>query len=156
MPAMPGLPPGIGPQPGGAMAGAAAPAAMPRMPMMNQKLELRATGQTTNILGFVCQQYELKQRGETVEFWATDQLLPYQPYLRNQPHRFGPDQFERQWAGLVADRRLFPLIASLRYDSGGERLRFEVTSVSTDKIAEPSEQLFQPPRDYTEIQPLPF
>jgi len=141
------------------------PPAMPRMPMprmpmspmmMNQKLELAATGQTTNILGFACQQYQLKQRGETVDIWATDQLLPFQPYVRNQPHRFGPQMLEEQWGALVADCKLFPLVASLRYDSGAERLRFEVTSVSTTKIVEPNEKLFQPPPDYHEVQPLPF
>ena len=133
---------------------------MPHMPMppmmMNQKLELTATGQTTNILGFACQQYQLKQRGETMDIWATDQLLPYQPYVRNQPHRFGPRMLEEQWGGLVADKKLFPLVASLHYDNGAERLRFEVTSISTGKIVEPSEKLFQPPPDYNEIEPLPF
>jgi len=133
---------------------------MPRMPMppmmMNQELELTATGQTTNILGFACQQYQLKQRGETMDIGATDQLLRYQPYVRNQPHRFGPGMLEEQWGGLVADKKLFPLVASLHYDNGAERLRFEVTSVSPDKITEPAEKLFQPPPDYNEVGPLPF
>ena len=133
---------------------------MPRMPMppmmMNQKLELTATGQTTNILGFACQQFQLKQRGETMDIWATDQLVPYQPYVRNQPHRFGPRMLEEQWGELVADKKLFPLVASLHYDNGAERLRFEVTSVSTTKIAETSAKLFQPPADYNEVEPLPF
>ena len=124
--------------------------------MMNQKLELTATGQTTNILGFACQQFQLKQRGETMDIWATDQLLTYQPYIRNQPHRFGPRMLEEQWGGLVTEKKLFPLVASLHYDNGAERLRFEVTSVSKDKIIEPSEKLFQPPAEYNEVEPLPF
>lgn len=159
MPAMPslpaGLPPGVGPQAGGPPG----MPAMPRMPMpsmMNQKLELTATGKTTNILGYTCQEFELKQRGETMEIWATDQLPPYQPYARNQPHRFGPNMIEQQWPGLVAARKLFPLLATLHYDAGAVRLRFEVTSVSADKIVEPSDDLFQPPSDYHEVQPLPF
>jgi hypothetical protein len=158
MPALPqgagGLPPGVGPQPGGLPA--MRRMTMPMVPMMNQKLELKPTGLTTNILGYACRQYELKQRGELMEIWATDQLPPFQPYVRNQPHRFGPHMLQEQWAGLVTDRKVFPMLASLRYDSGAERLRFEVTSISAEKITEPSEELFAPPPDYHEIQPLPF
>jgi len=72
---------------------------------MGPKPELKATGQTTNILGFACQQYEVKQRGETLEIWATDQLLPFQPYVRNQPHRFGPQMLEEQWPGLLTAKK---------------------------------------------------
>jgi hypothetical protein len=48
------------------------------------------------------------------------------------------------------------LLASLRYDNGAERFRFEVQSVTPDKITDPDGKLFQPPTDYHEIQPLPF
>jgi hypothetical protein len=131
--------------------------AMPPMPMMPAaKLELQATGQKTNLLGYACEQYQLKQLGETLEVWATDQLLPYQPYLQNQPHRFGPQRIEEQWPGMLTSRKLFPLLASLRYDNGAERFRFEVQSVTPDKITDPDGKLFQPPTDYHEIQPLPF
>jgi hypothetical protein len=128
---------------------------MPPLPMM-EKLELKATGQTTNLLGFACERYELKQRGETLEVWATDQLLPYQPYLRNQPSRFGPRMIEEQWPELLTSRRLFPLRASLRYDNGTERFRFEVKSVKKEKITDSDGKLFQPPPNYHEIEPLPF
>jgi hypothetical protein len=82
MPNMPALPPGVGPQPS---AGPGAPGmpAMPAMPMMpppmTQKMELQDTGQKTNLLGFASEQFEIKQRGETMEIWATDQLFPFQP-----------------------------------------------------------------------------
>ena len=160
MPGMPmppaGLPQGVGPQ---SAPGAPSIPTMPNMPtpmMPNAKLELQATGQRTNLLGFACQQYQLKQRGQTLEIWATDQLPPYQSYIRNQPHQFGPHMIEEQWPALVADKKLFPMIASLRYGSGAERMRFEVTSVSAEKIVEPDEKLFQPPPQYHEVRPLPF
>jgi hypothetical protein len=185
MPGMPGipmppggLPPGIGPRadatpgaprmavPAGAAGAPAWPTgrpampAMPNMPMspmMGQKLEVTATGQTTNILGLACQQYELKQRGETMEIWATDQLPPYAPYLSNQPHRTGARQLQEQWPGLMAERKLFPMIVSRRFGSGPERLlTFEVTSVRTNKVVEPDEKLFEPPPGYREVRPLPF
>lgn len=92
MPNMPALPPGIGPQAQGIsamppmpprpvmpnmsgapgmptmpnMAGASGMPSMPAMPMPmmpNAKAELQSTGQKTNLLGFACQQYQLKQRG---------------------------------------------------------------------------------------------
>ena len=129
---------------------------MPMMPGMMEKMELQATGQKTNLLGFACQQYLLKQRGETLEIWATDQLLPYQPYVQNQPHRFGPQRIEEQWPGMLTNRKLFPLLVSLRYDNGAERFRFEVQSVTPQKLTDEEAKLFQPPAGYLEIQPLPF
>jgi hypothetical protein len=158
-PNMPALPPGVGPQtqttPG--MPPMPSMPAMPMMPMMPAaKMELQATGQKTNLLGFACQQYVLKQRGETLEIWVTDQLLPYQPYVQNQPHHFGPQRIEEQWPGMLTSRKLFPLLASLRYDNGVERFRFEVTSVTPQKLTDEEAKLFQPPAGYVEIQPLPF
>ena len=129
---------------------------MPMMPPMMQKMELQDTGQRTNLLGFACEQYEIKQRGETMEIWATDQLFPFQPYLQNQPHRFGPRMIEQQWPELVKAKKLFPLLATLKFDNGTERFRFEVQSVTPQKLIAEDEQLFQPPANYFEIQPLPF
>jgi hypothetical protein len=130
--------------------------AMPMPMMQNAKPELQATGLKTNLLGFACQQYVLKQRGETLEVWATDSLLPYQPYLQNQPHRFGPSRIEEQWPAMLTSRKLFPLLARLRYDNGAERFRFEVQSVTPQTITDDEAKLFQPPEGYFEIQPLPF
>jgi len=121
-----------------------------------EKIELHDTGQKTNLLDFVCGQYEIKQRGETMEIWATDQLLPFQNYVRNQPHRFGPRMIEEQWAGLLTAKKLFPLLATLKFDNGAERFRFEVQSVTPQKLTDEDTKLFQPPTNYFEIQPLPF
>jgi hypothetical protein len=164
LPNMPAPPPGIGPQASGSTpgatgfaAGAPQPPAMPMMPMPGMdKLELRATGEKTNLLGYACIRYELKQRGEIMEIWATDQLLPYQPWQQNQPPRFGPRMIEEQWSELVRARKLFPLLASLKFENGPERLRFEVKTITPEKIEDPDGRLFQPPADYHELDPLPF
>ena len=157
MPVVPNLPPGVGPQSAPGAPILPAGPAMPMMPPpMMEKMELQDTGQKTNLLGFACERYELKQRGETMEIWATDQLFPFQPYLQNQPHRFGPRMIEQQWAELVKARKLFPLLAVLRYDNGPERLRFEVQSVTPEKLTEGDTRLFQPPSGWFEVQPLPF
>jgi len=150
------IPPGIAPQsrPGAPVAGVPA---MPMMPMPMEKIELKATGQKTNFLGFACERFEIKQRGETLEIWATDQLLPYQPYVRNQPHRrFGPRGIEEQWPGLLTSRKLFPLRATLRFDEGAEGFRFEVKTVTPEKLTDADAKLFAPPSGYYEIEPLPF
>ncbi len=173
-PSMPQMPPGVGPQSGSSVPpmpgmppmGNGMPA-MPMMmpPPMMEKMELVATGDKTNLLGFACEKYEIKQRGEVMEIWATDELLPFQPYLQNQPHRFGPPMMEEQWGGLLKAKKLFPLLAVLRFEvpatpgnavppPGPERMRFEVRAVTPDKITD--DTLFQPPPDYQEIQPLPF
>jgi len=123
---------------------------------MEPPLELKATGQTTNLLGYACARYELKQRGETLEIWATDKLLPFQAWQPNQRPRFGPRMIEEQWGDLVRAQKLFPLLAVLKPEHGPERLRFEVKSVKEEKITDPDGKLFRPPADYHEIQPLPF
>ena len=155
MPARPQMPPGGG---------------MPMMPMMPPpvlgSMKLTATGGKTNLLGFACEKYEIKQRSETMEIWATKQLFPFQQYVQNQPHRFGPRRIEDQWGGLLKANKLFPLLAVLRFErppapgaggppaAGPERYRFEVKTITPENIVDDS--LFQPPPDYREIQPLPF
>lgn len=157
MPQMPNVPAGPGPgAPGMAMP------MMPPMPM--EQAGLKVMNDTTNILGYPCAHYEIQQRGEVMEIWATDKLLPFQPWLRNQPHRFGPQMIEEQWGGLLRAKKLFPLLAVLRLQTpstpghaappGPERMRFEVKAITPDKITD--DTLFQPPPNYHEIQPLPF
>jgi len=170
MPALPaGLPPGVGPQaqrpntPGvtampqmpGAPGMGAMPA-MPVMPMPGEAMELKATGEKTNLLGFACERFEIKQRGEIMEIWATEQLLPFQNYVRNQPPRFGPRLIEERWADLLTAKKLFPLRASLRFENALERFRFEVLTVTPQKLKAEDATLFLPPEGYFEIQPLPF
>ena len=123
---------------------------------MMQADEFKATGDTTNLLGFACVRYELKQRGETLEVWATAQILPFQPYLRSQPSRFGARSMEEQWPGWLKDRKLFPLRVTLHYDNGVERYRFEVKSITAEKLSDLDGSLFQPPAGYREILQLPF
>jgi Domain of unknown function (DUF4412) len=137
--------------------GAAVIPVMPALPLPpDQKLELKQTTDTKDIQGFPCTRHELKQHGQTLEVWATDALLPFQPRLVNQPSRFGPPMIEERWPELLKARKLFPLLVSLRDDNGFERLRFAVQSVKPEKISDPDGKLFQPPKDYHEIQPLPF
>ena len=167
IPQMPAMPPGVGPQAGTAPGVSAMPA-MPMMPpMAMEPLELKATGGKTNLLGYACLHYEIKQRGEAMEIWATDKLFAFQPYQPNQPHRFGPRMIEEQWGDLLKAKKLFPLLAILRFETpqmpgtnapsvaaGPERLRFEVKAITREKIED--ETVFEPPTDYREIQPLPF
>jgi hypothetical protein len=157
MPAMPNMPPGGGPPSTPGAGGMSSMPAMPMMPMMPMEpMELKATGEKTNLLGFACGRFEIKQRGETMEIWATDQLLPFQNYVRNQPHRFGPRMIEEQWAGLLTANKLFPLRASLHFENGAERYRFEVQAITPQKLKDEDLKLFQPPEGYFEIEPLPF
>ena len=158
-----GPPPGIGPQPGIAPGAPLTSAGMPAMPVMpprpmmpGEQAELRATGEKTNLLGYACERFELKQRGDVMEVWATDKLLPFQPWLPNQPPRFGPRMLEEQWPQALKAKKLFPLLAVLESEAGPERLRFEVKTITSEKIADPEGKLFQPPPDYHEIEPLPF
>jgi hypothetical protein len=191
-PGFPAMPPGVGPQsqpmaappsigptnfPGmpapPAMPNMPAGGGMPAMPMMSpmmgmmQAMELTATGDKTNLLGQACEKFQIKQRGETMDIWATAQLFPFQPYLQNQPHRIGSQRIEEKWGGLLAEKKLFPLLAVLRYERssapgappviGAERYRFEVQAITPEKITPDDDaKLFQPPPNYQELRPLPF
>jgi Domain of unknown function (DUF4412) len=154
MPSMPNMPPGIGPQSAPGVPG------MPAMPMMPRpmrpKAKLASTGETTNILGFTCSGYALKQRGETLKIWATDKLSAYHPYLQTQPPRSGPGAIVEPWSEALVALKLFPLSATLRNDAGTERLRFEVTSIAEDKISDSDTNLFQPPAGYQELEAGPL
>jgi hypothetical protein len=153
------LPPGIGPQTAAAGVVLAIPAMQIPFPMAmaaGQALELQATTNTVTLLGFPCTRYELKQRGEVLEIWATDKLLPFQAWLPNQPRRFGPRMLEEQWPELLNARKLFPLRASLRFENGTERLSFEVKSVKAEKIEDTDGKFFQPPPDYFEVRSSSF
>lgn len=173
MPAMPappgGFPPGLGPQAQApappsrptmpimpAMPGNSGMRRMPVMPMMPDGLELQATGEKSTLLGYPCERYEIKQRADTMEIWATDQLLPFQPYLPAEPPGFGPPMIEEQWSKVVTVKKLFPLRASLRAENGVERYRFEVQSITPAKLTENDYKGFQPPEGYVEVQPRPF
>jgi len=153
-PGMPAsMPPGIPSPPAGTPGGMPA---MPMMPMPGVPLELKATGKKTNLLGYVCEKYELQQPGEHLVIWATDQLLPFRPWLQTQPPRLRPPLIEEQWGDLLRDRKLFPLLAILKFEDGAEHLRFEVKAITPEKIADPDGALFQPPPDYREVQPMFF
>lgn len=134
----------------------AMPATMMRPSMPMEPAELKATGQTTNLLGYTCWRYELKQRGEVMEIWATDKLLPFQPYLQNQPPPFGQRTDQAQWGHRLKARKLFPLLAVLKSENGPPRMRFEVTVIQPERLADKDGAWFQPPPGYQEVEPLPF
>jgi hypothetical protein len=77
-------------------------------------------------------------------------------YVRNQPPRFGPRMIEEQWPAMLTAKKLFPLLAMLRFENGPERLRFEVKSVCRETVDDTDARLFSSPEDYFEIPPLPF
>ena len=161
MPPTPQLPPGIGPQSTpGSPSTPAAPGMPMQMPPMSpaaiEKLELSGTNEKTNILGYACERYEIKQRDQTMEIWATDELGPFQPYVRNQQPAASPRAMEEQWGALLKARGAFPLLAILKFENGQERLRFEVKSITPEKLTNASAKLFQPPANFHEVRPLPF
>ena len=150
-PQMPQMPAGLGAgMPGGKMP------SPPMMPVPEEAMELKATGEKAKLLGYDCARYEIKQRGEIMEIWATDSLLPFQPYLQNQMPHSGPRLVEDQWGDLLKARKLFPLVVTLKFENGPERLRFEVKTVTPEKIADEDGSLFRPPANYQELEPKPF
>jgi hypothetical protein len=128
------------------------------MPSMvpHENMELNATTNKDEILGYACTRYDATNRAERLEVWATEQLLPFVLHTPSRPAQFGPRAIEDQWPELLKRRGLFPLKASLRFDNGPERFRFVVQSIKAEAIAESEKELFQPPSDYHEVEPMPF
>lgn len=180
MPEMPaGMPPNIGPsssaQPNPvslpAMAGLPEGMEMPEMPegmempgfpghpmagakrtLRRGEVEFTATGETTNLLGCTCSRYEIRDRRNVMEVWATDQLIPFHPWQPNVPPRdiLGRKSVDENWAELLQERKLFPLIATLKTESGESILfEFKVSAITPEKGGD--ETLFQPPADYHEM-----
>jgi Domain of unknown function (DUF4412) len=163
------LPPGIGPTNFARLpaprpfAPAPVPSANPGLSAMRMAMmpagggfELRATGQKTNLLGYACDRYEIKQWGQTMEIWATDQLLPFQDYLSTQPPRAGPPMIELRWGELLSARKLFPLLASLRFANGLERYHFEVRAIMPGRLTAQDARRFEAPQGYVELPSRPF
>ncbi len=150
------LPPGIGPRAGPAGPGPDLSLAglLAMAPPMIETLELRATGQKTNLLGLACERFELQQRDQVMEIWATDRLIAFEPYQAQQLPRFSPRLLEERWGELLREKKLFPLRAVLSWAGGGEWLRFEVRSVREEKIRD--DAIFAQPEGYHELHPLPF
>jgi hypothetical protein len=155
LPAMP-RPPGMPPR--GSLpvsATSAGPGAMPMGPHGEETLELTPTGVRTNLLGFACEQFTLKERDHTMEIWATAALMPFQDYVRRQQPRFGHRMLEERWGEMLKEKKLFPLLAVMRHQHGEEIFRFEVNTITAEKVSY-EKSLFEPPPGYQEIQPLPF
>lgn len=131
------------------------PGSVPPMLALGERFSLRATGQETNFSGVACAQYQATSESETVEVWATDRLLPYQPYLRGQPAGFGPRGLTEQWPIELKRRGLFPLQASLRPRNGVASVQLKVHSVTAAKLTPQDLLTLQPPPGYVEIHALP-
>ena len=159
---LPDMPPGIGPSP-------EAFSRLPRVPhersrgawsrIRSGRPELTATLETTNLLGYACTRYELRQRGGTMDVWATAQLVPFHAWLHSVPPRHcGPRALEETWAGPLQARKLFPLRATMKDPRSGESIRFEykVTSITSGRLGEGASAIFRPPADYHELDPPPY
>jgi hypothetical protein len=57
---------------------------------------------------------------------------------------------------LLTAKKLFPLLARLHFDNDSESFRFEVTSITPQKLEPADMKLFLPPDGYFEIEPLSF
>ena len=164
-----GLPAGIGPQasssPGLAsppdLSGMPTLPEMPAMPMGGARHSLRRgeveftdTGETTNLLGRACTRCVIRDRRQTMEVWATDQLVPFHAWRSSIPLRnfTGRRRVEDCWGEMLRDRKLFPLLVTVK-NAQGEPMRFEyrVTSITSEKCED--DFLFRPPADYLEMHP---
>ena len=63
---------------------------------------------------------------------------------------------EEQWGDLLKAKKLFPLLAILKFENGAERFRFEVQSITPEKITPDDAKLFLPPPDYQKFNPCRF
>ena len=123
----------------------------------SRELLFSETGETTNLLGYACTRCELRQHDRVMEIWATDQLVPFHPWLQDPPPRHpGPQVMEEHWGELLQARKLFPLRIEVRNEEGHSvPFEFKVLSI-TPRQFDPEEKRFRPPPDYHELEPPPF
>lgn len=130
---------------------------IPATPGMTPAPVLKPMGKHQKLLGYDCECFEISERGETVEIWATAALVPFQKYVRDPLPHFGPRSLDEMWSEAIAARQLFPLRAVLHDETPDARTVFEVKTIAPGKIAPAeSRKLFQMPENYAENPPRPF
>jgi hypothetical protein len=76
-------------------------------------------------------------------FFIPHSAFAFEGYITTSQNRNGNTQ------------EIFCKLATLKVENGPEQLRFEVKTITPEKIADPDGRLFQPPADYHELAPLP-
>ena len=104
-----GKPPGAMPAPPSVPSAGAPMPTMPPIPAPPQRQpELKPTGKKEKILGFACEQFEITDRGETIEIWATHDLVPFQNYFRDATPPFGPRSLRGTMGRAIAREEIVP------------------------------------------------
>ena len=126
---------------------------MPAIMATAEPRQLVATGDTTNLLGFTCERFEIKQGIERMTVYAADIGLSFASWRQHAQPALDLRGLEEQWGSTIAGKNMFPLQAVLIIDDQHELLRYDVTSITTQKTGDQLPCLFVPPPDYQEISP---
>lgn len=112
-------------------------------------MELRATKETRVIHGYKCTMHTLSipLEGE-MSLWlpAPGQLPPFHLLLEDVPRQQGRPDLLQQVPALLREKDLFPLLAELKGEDGGEMFRWEVTRILPGKVEDAD--LFEVPASF--------
>ena len=103
---------------------------------------LQRSEETTKILGYTCQKYTFDEDEGPVEIWATDQLGQFVAMPQGNPKQ--PAPAKETWDQFITGD-FFPLRIIASNQKGKERMRWEVTKVTPQKL---SPSLFTVPAGY--------
>ncbi len=103
---------------------------------------LQRSEETTKILGYTCQKYTFDEDEGPVEIWATDQLGQFVAMPQGNPMQPAPSK--ETWDQFITGD-FFPLRIIASNQKGKERMRWEVTKVTPQKL---SPALFTVPAGY--------
>jgi hypothetical protein len=129
--------------------------AIPRsFPGSPAPMELKATNETRVIHGYKCTMHTLSipREGE-MSLWlpAPGLLPPFHLLLEDVPRRKERPDLLQQIPALLRERDLFPLLAELKGEDGGEILRWEVTGIAPGRLEDAD--LFEVPATFYPLDP---
>lgn len=126
--------PGASPKPSAA---GSAPAGTPGDPGTS----FRDTGVKETILGYDCEEYEVKTSKATTDIWATDQLGMFGGLSMGGAPGSRHSQAPQEWESVIKASGFFPLRVTSS-EGGTQKFKLEVTSVEKTSLPD---SLFMPP-----------
>lgn len=93
---------------------------------------IKRSDETAEILGYSCRKYTFDEKEGPVEIWATDQLGQFVAMPKGNPMQPAPAQ--ESWDQFIQGD-FFPMRIIALNHSGKERMRWEVTKVTPEKLS---------------------
>ena len=112
-----------------------------------QEGTFKKTGESTEILGYDCDQYLYEDKNGVVEIWATEELGQFVAMPKGNPMQGGKKNKPAGWETALPDN-FFPMRLVGRNKRGKETMQMEVTRVQPKSL---DDAMFEIPAGYKEF-----